>query len=212
MKKNPEANLKLKYRKVFELSMVIALFIMLVTFQILRAISMETEEAETPEIQIEVADIPPTEQIKKPPPPPKPSIPIPTESEDVPEDFTIEQTDLDLSDIPAPPPPPEDDGEVNIFVAYDEPPRPVGGFAAIQKALEYPEIARKAGVEGKVFVQVLVSEKGRVVDTRIVKSLGHAGCDQAAIDAIRSVEWKPALQRDKPVKVWVSIPVIFRLR
>lgn len=212
MKKNPEANLKLKYRKVLELSLVISLFIMVLIFQGLRAFSLEAAKAETPDIQIEVADIPPTEQIKRPPPPPKPSIPIPTESEDVPEDVTIEATQLDLSDIPPPPPPPEEDAGVNIFVPYDEPPHPIGGFGAIQRALRYPEIARKAGIEGRVIVQVLVSEKGEVVDTRVIKSLGHSGMDEAAINAIKSVKWKPALQRDKPVKVWVAIPVIFRLK
>ena len=212
MRKNPDANLKLKYRKVFELSMVLSLFGLLVIFQLLRAVSLKATETSTPDIQIEVADIPPTEQIKRPPPPPKPSIPIPTENEDVPEDLTIESTDLDLSDIPPPPPPPEDDGDVNIFVPYDEPPAPIGGFAAIQRALKYPEIARKAGLEGRVIVQVLVSETGKVVKTRVIKSLGHSGMDEAAVSAIRSVRWKPALQRDKPVKVWVAIPVIFRLR
>lgn len=211
MRKNPEANLKLKYRKVFEISMVLSLFAMVLVFQILRAINLEATESSTPDIQIEVADIPPTEQIKKPPPPPKPSIPIPTESEDVPEDLTIESTDLDLSDIPPPPPPPEDD-DAMIFVAYDQPPTPKGGFGAIQRVLKYPEIARKAGIEGRVIVQVLVSEKGVVERTRIIQSLGHTGCDEAAVNAIKKVRWNPALQRDKPVRVWVSMPVIFKLK
>jgi protein TonB len=213
MKKNPRADLKLKYRKVIELSSIITLLLMLLVVQILRAIDLESKEAKKIEIQIEVEEIPQTEQVKKPPPPPKPAIPIPTESEDIPEDLTIDETTLDLSDIPPPPPPPEEeDTEGMIFVAYDEPPAPIGGFGAIQKALRYPEIARKAGIEGRVIVQVLVSEKGSVVDTRIMKSLGHSGCDEAAVKAIKSVKWKPALQRDKPVKVWVAIPVIFRLK
>ena len=212
MKKNPDANLKLKYRKVFEFSLVLSLFMMVILFQSLRAISLEATKTETPDIKIEVADIPPTEQIKRPPPPPKPSIPIPTESEDVPEDLTIETTEVDLTDIPPPPAPPEEDDEMNIFVPYDEAPFPIGGFPAIQRALKYPEIARKAGIEGRVIVQVLVSAKGRVIKTRVIKSLGHSGCDEAAVKAIKTVKWKPALQRDKPVKVWVAIPVIFKLK
>ena len=154
-----------------------------------------------------------TEQIKKPPPPPKPAIPIPTESEDIPEDLTIDDTVLDLSDIPPPPPPPEeDDTEGMIFVAYDEPPSPIGGFSAIQKNLKYPEIARKAGVEGRVFVKVAIDEKGNVFRWEVIKSLGNNGCDEAAVAAIRKVKWKPAMQRDRPVKVWISIPVIFKLK
>ncbi len=211
MRKNPEANLKLKYRKVIELSMILSLVIMLLVFQTLRAIDMDETESKKLDIEIEVTDIPPTEQFKRPPPPPKPSIPIPTESEDVPEDLTIEATALDLSDIPPPPPPPDEEGDM-IFVAFDEPPTPIGGFMAIQKALKYPEIARKAGIEGRVTVHVLVSEKGEVVRTKILQSLGHTGCDQAAVNAIEKVKWNPAMQRDKPVKVWVAIPVIFRLK
>ncbi len=211
MRKNPEANLKLKYKKVLELSMVLSLVIMLLVFQTLRAISLDETESKKLDIEIEVTDIPPTEQFKRPPPPPKPSIPIPTESEDIPEDLTIDETALDLSDIPPPPPPPDDEGDM-VFVAFDEPPTPIGGFIAIQKALKYPEIARKAGIEGRVTVHVLVSEKGEVVRTKILQSLGHTGCDDAAVNAIKKVRWNPAMQRDKPVRVWVAIPVIFRLK
>lgn len=213
MRKNPEADLKLKYRKVFELSLVGALVIGIFGIQMLRIISLEAKEAEAPEIEIQVEDIPPTEQFKQPPPPARPSVPIPTESEDVPEDVTIETTELDLSEIPPPPPPPAaDEGTATIFVAYDEPPAPIGGFGAIQRNLKYPEIARKAGIEGRVIIHVLVDEKGNVVDTKVLKSLGATGCDEAAIAAIKSVKWKPAMQRDKPVKVWVAIPVIFKLK
>jgi len=211
MRKNPEVDLKLKYKKVLELGMVLSLVILLLVFQTLRAIDMDETESKKLDIEIEVTDIPPTEQFKRPPPPPKPSIPIPTESEDVPEDLTIEANALDLSDIPPPPPPPEDDGDM-VFVAFDEPPTPKGGFRSIQKALKYPEIARKAGIEGRVTVHVLVSEKGIVIKTKILQSLGHTGCDQAAVNAIRKVKWNPAMQRDKPVRVWVAIPVIFRLK
>ena len=97
-------------------------------------------------------------------------------------------------------------------VAYDEPPSPIGGFGAIQGALKYPEIARKAGIQGRVVVQVLVSEKGKVIDTQIIQSLGHSGCDVAAIKAIQSVNWKPASRGYKPVLGWIAIPVIFKLK
>ncbi len=98
------------------------------------------------------------------------------------------------------------------FVAYDEPPEPIGGFAAIQQNLHYPEIARKAGIEGRVVVKVLIDENGNVADAVIVKSLGKEnGCDEAAINALKAVKWIPAKQRGQPVKVWVAMPVVFRL-
>ncbi len=212
MRKNPEADLKLKHKKALELGYIGALVLILIIFMAFRQVEVESETitAEVPEFKVE--EIPPTEQIKRPPPPARPAVPIPTENEDVPEDETIEPTEIDLSDIPPPPEPPQTDESANIFVAYDEPPMPIGGFEAIQRNLKYPDIARKAGIEGRVIVNVLIDVDGRVVDTKILRSLGHSGCDEAAIEAIRSVRWKPAKQRDRPVKVWVGIPVIFKLK
>jgi protein TonB len=212
MRKNPEVDLRRKYAKTVEMGLVISLLLTLLLFFGFRKWGTETQmfDVDLPEIQVE--EIPPTEQIKRPPPPPKPSVAIPTDDEDIPEDETIDVTEINFDEIPEPPPPPKADESSNIFVAYDEAPEPIGGFAAIQRNLEYPEIARKAGIEGRVIVNVLVNTDGRVEETKILKSLGHSGCDEAAIKAIRSVRWKPAKQRDRPVKVWVGIPVIFKLK
>lgn len=103
------------------------------------------------------------------------------------------------------------DSERELFVAYDQPPQPVGGFAAVQKNLIYPTIARKAGIEGRVVVNVLVSERGEIDEVKILQSLGDNGCDKAAIAAVKSTKWQPALSNGKPVKVWVGIPIIFKL-
>jgi protein TonB len=213
LKKNPAVNLKLKYKKIFELALILSLALHIAMFQAFKRFEIKTKEKKSVDIEIEVQDIPPTEQFKRPPPPARPAVPIATESEDVPEDETIESTELDLSELPPPPPPPPaEDETATIFVPYDSPPQPIGGFEAIQGRLVYPEIARKAGVEGKVIIWVQVDEKGNVVGTKVLKSLGNNGCDEAAIAAIKSVKWKPAMQRDKPVKVWVSIPVFFMLK
>lgn len=94
---------------------------------------------------------------------------------------------------------------------YDEPPQPVGGMEAIQQNVVYPEIARKAGVEGTVVINVLIDESGAVLRTEILKSMGNNGCDGAAVEAIKSVEWKPATRDGKPVKAWITVSVVFRL-
>ncbi len=204
---------KLSYRKMIELSLVISLFALLVIFQAFKRFEGRVELPQQKQVVIKVDEIPITQQINRPPPPARPSVPIPTEDEDVPEDLTIEETDINFNEAPPPPPPPpSQEDETPIFVPYDSPPEPIGGFAAIQKNLVYPEIARRAGVEGTVIIHVLIDEKGNVVKTRVLKSLGNNGCDEAAIAAIKKTKWKPAMQRDKPVKVWVSIPVIFKLK
>lgn len=109
--------------------------------------------------------------------------------------------------------PPEiyDDKAKEFFVPYDDPPQPNGGFAAIQKNLDYPELAQKAGIEGTVTVQARIDENGDVIDTRILVPLGNSGCNEAAVEAIKSLKWKPAKQKDKPVAVWITVPVRFKL-
>ena len=117
-------------------------------------------------------------------------------------------TVVDLG-LPAPPPP--NSSEENIqFVAYDEPPVPIGGFEAIQEKVVYPAIARKAGVEGRVLVYAKIDTHGTVQDTRVIQSLGPNGCNEAAITAIKSVQWKPASQRNRKVAVWIAVPVDFK--
>jgi len=212
MKKNPEVDLRRTYKKALELGLIGSLLINLFILYGARGVGVEVQEFENNIVEIKAEEIPPTEQVKRPPPPARPSVPVPTEDEDVPEDETIDATEIDFDDIPAPPEAPIVDESSNVFVAFDEQPQPIGGFRAIQKNLDYPEIARKAGIEGRVIVNVLIDVDGRVADTAILKSLGHSGCDDAAIKAIRAVRWIPAKQRDRPVKVWVGIPVIFKLK
>lgn len=214
--KNPEVNLKAKYRKTLELAMIVSLLIHLGLFHALPEIDMTPREVKTEAVEIEVEDIPVTEYMKLPPAPARPSVPIPTESEDVPEDITIETTelDLDLAKLPPPPPPKEEKGieEQYVFIPYDEPPFPIGGYAAILANLKYPEIAKKAGIEGRVVVGVLIDEKGNPIKTQVLKGAGvNLGLEEAAQAAVMAVKWKPAKQRDRPVKVWVSIPVRFSL-
>jgi protein TonB len=97
------------------------------------------------------------------------------------------------------------------FVAVEEMPEPIGGIAAIQQLITYPEIAKRAGVEGKVYVLAFVDEKGNVTNAKIIKGIG-AGCDEAAIDAVLQTRFKPGKQRGTPVKVQVSIPIVFKLQ
>ena len=111
-------------------------------------------------------------------------------------------------------PPPKEEIDENeeptFFVAVEEMPQPIGGLQEIQKKIKYPEIAKRAGVEGKVFVRAFVDENGNVVNAEVVKGIG-AGCDEAALDAILKTKFTPGKQRGKPIKVQVTVPVLFKL-
>jgi len=73
----------------------------------------------------------------------------------------------------------------------------------------YPDLAREAGVDGTVNVQALVGKDGKVKDVRVVKSIPML--DEAAKAAVRQWVFKPALSNNKPVAVWVGVPVKFSL-
>jgi protein TonB len=97
------------------------------------------------------------------------------------------------------------------FVAVEEMPEPIGGIKGIQEKIVYPEIAKRAGVEGKVYILAFVDESGNVTKAQVLKGIG-AGCDEAAMDAVLKTKFKPGKQRGVPVKVQVSIPIIFKLQ
>jgi len=89
-------------------------------------------------------------------------------------------------------------------------PEPVGGYEGIIKKIKYPKLAEKSGVQGKVYLLVYINEKGSVDDVKIVKGIG-AGLDEAAIDALRTVSFIPAKDKGIPVKVKLTLPIIFKL-
>lgn len=96
------------------------------------------------------------------------------------------------------------------FVTAEKMPEPVGGMAAIQKHVHYPELPKKAGIQGMVYVEAYIDEAGNVVRTGITKGV-HPALDKAASDAIAKTKFKPAMQRGKPIKARLSVPIRFRL-
>lgn len=199
-------SLKFKYPVVIRSAMLLSVILLILTFLVYpRYLGLiELEDVELQEIIIE--NIPQTQQIEKPPPPARPSVPVESEDEDIADDLTIEETDLDSFEAwDAPPPPP--DGPRVKFIPYDDPPQPLSSIRPV-----YPEIAQEAGIEGTVVVQVFVDKKGRVQDTLVLKGIPNTGLDEAAVAAIKKTRFRPARQRERAVGVWISIPVNFRLK
>ncbi len=215
--KNPKFDLKLKYKRYLETGVIIALAFLIIAFKYFPDIKAGDVQLEGPQELVQVEDVEATKQEAAPPPPPKPPIPIEAPSDDVLEDIEIGETELDINEVvEAPPPPPakeEDNTEEEpvFFVAVEDMPEPIGGIAAIQSKIVYPEIAKRAGVQGRVFVKAFVDENGSVTKVELIKGIG-AGCDEAAMEAVKQTKFKPGKQRGKAVKVQVSIPVLFKLQ
>ncbi len=207
-RKNPEVDLKLKYSEVLENCLILSLAIFLVVFLSSQRMEVKPYAKTVQQEIIKVEDIPETHQVRKlPPPPPRPSVPIETEREDISEEVTIESTELNLDEPVLPPPPPAPPPTEPVFEFYQvsKPPVPIKKVTP-----EYPEIARKAGIEGTVFTKLLVNQQGRVDSVVVLK--GPEVFVDAAVKAATQLEFSPALQNDKPVRVWVSQAFVFRLK
>jgi protein TonB len=148
--------------------------------------------------------LPPTlEELAKPPEPAKPAVvPVAAASEAEVTATTIDRTDVvevvkrtEETDIPVVP-----------FWKVEVKPKPIN-----IPVPTYPDMARTAGIEGQAVVEALVDVDGSVADARILKPSGNASLDQAAVDAAMRSKFSPAMQRDKAVRVWVSIPFRFTL-
>lgn len=74
----------------------------------------------------------------------------------------------------------------------------------------YPEIARLAGIEGIVYLKILVDENGNVEKTKVEQGAKEM-LDNSAIQAAKKAKFSPAILNDKPIKVWVILPVAFKL-
>jgi TonB family protein len=74
----------------------------------------------------------------------------------------------------------------------------------------YPDVAKKAGIEGTVTMRVLVGKDGKVKNAMYID--GPEALKDAADTCARTAVFRPALQDHKPVEVWVMVPVTFKLR
>jgi TonB family protein len=73
----------------------------------------------------------------------------------------------------------------------------------------YPEIAFRGRITGKVELEAVVAESGKVADVRVVKP--NRVFTEAAVDAVLRRTYKPAYQRGEPVAVWIPVVVRFDL-
>ena len=211
IRKDPSISLKLRYPITVRTTLLISILLLIVVVVAFPRLDVAEFIEKEIHIDIEQFDIPQTQQFELPPPPARPSIPIESEDEDLADDVTIEETEFDEFETWDAPPPPDEGPRVK-FIPYDDPPVPIGGYGAIQRHIVYPEIAQEAGIEGTVVIQAFVDKKGRVTDTVVLKGIPNTGLNEAAMNAIKKTRFKPAKQRDRPVGVWISIPVNFRLK
>lgn len=217
-----DADLRAEYPINVEIGVILSLLVLIFAFRIDLPqqqgdflIQMEAPET------VDIEEIRQTEQETEPPPPPRPPAPV-----EVPNDIIIKDEPLDLDasldlDEPVvpqgPPPPPEpeedeaeEDEEDEIFVVVEERPELIGGMEALHGEIEYPEFAKRAGLEGTVYVEFVITPEGNVDDPRVTRGV-HRLLDEEALRAVQQMKFEPGKQRGRPVHVRMALPVRFRI-
>jgi periplasmic protein TonB len=101
-------------------------------------------------------------------------------------------------------------GDEEYAAFAEEMPSPVGGMPAIIKQIAYPASAKKANIEGKVFVLAFINEKGGVDNVKVLKGIG-GGCDEAAIEAVSKSKFNPGKNAGTAIKVKLSLTITFKI-
>ncbi|NLA74653.1 MAG: energy transducer TonB [Deltaproteobacteria bacterium] len=76
----------------------------------------------------------------------------------------------------------------------------------------YPKMARRRGYQGTVLLSVLVNKEGRAENIWVFESSGYNILDNAALEAVKEWLFEPGKQGNKPVDVWVEVPVKFEIK
>jgi Gram-negative bacterial TonB protein C-terminal len=77
--------------------------------------------------------------------------------------------------------------------------------------LQYPDDCYELGMEGKVPFQVLISEEGLVLETKVADGV-HPSFVKAIKDAVVVLRSSPGIYKGEPIKTWVGLQVQFDLK
>ena len=109
----------------------------------------------------------------------------------------------------------DDNNEDEIYVLVEDNAGFPGGDDALRKYLkdhiQYPEMAKKNGTEGRVYVKFVVEKDGSITNIKVLRGIG-SGCDEEAVRVVSNMpKWNPGKQRRKVVRQYFNIPVKFSL-
>ena len=178
-------------------------------------------------------DVPITEQLKTPPPPPPPPPPAPEiieviEDEEEIEETVIESTETDEEEIIEVVEVIEEYEDIDVPFAVIEDVPIFPGCERVKKSerrncfqeqmnkhikrnFRYPEIAQEMGIQGRVYVNFIISMDGNIINIRMRGPDKNLEKEAQRIIA-KLPRMTPGKQRGRPVRVPFSIPITFRLR
>lgn len=232
VKKNPKADLNRNISLYFVIGLCLVIFI---TWRLIEWKTYEKSSFDYEALQVEDADdeeIPITEQIKTPPPPPPPPsapevIEVVEDEEEV-EETIIESTETDQEEVIEEVEVVEEElaeevpfaiiEEVPTFPGCEKPAKSERRSCFqermdrhVRRTFRYPEIAQEMGIQGRVYVQFIIDEKGNITNIQL------RGPDKNLEKEARRIIEKlpkmiPGKQRGRAVRVPFSYPITFRLQ
>jgi len=228
-KKTPRADLQNKRTLFTEIGLAVVLLICLVGFEWSTSEKQEVVDLVGQQQAIEEEIIPVTQEEQQEAPPEMPKIPVLSDVIDIVDD-DIEVADDLFIDL-------EDNANIGVeivdyhveveeevieeeaipFALVEEKPKFQGGDANtfskwVNSKLVYPEIAKENGVQGRVTLQFTVNTDGSVSNVVVLRGVDSSLDKEAVRIVSSSPKWTPGRQRERPVKVTYTFPVIFQLR
>jgi TonB family protein len=102
-----------------------------------------------------------------------------------------------------------------VFDLVEIQPSPAGGMEGwikyVVESLQYPEEAKKQGIEGTVAIAFVINSDGTISDIEILRAIG-GGCEEEALRVIQNApKWTPGQQGGKPVNCRMRLPIRFKL-
>ena len=228
IKKSPKANLENKKFMFMEIGLIAALLIVLGAFEwstTETSVSILEEETAVV-IEEELVTITQEEQL---PPPEVPKEPVMSDIIDIVDDdikvednFLISTEDdaslgVEIKDYVVEQEEEEEVEEEVPFAIVEQKPTFQGGDANtftkwVFSKIVYPEIAKENGVQGRVTLQFTIETDGSVKNVKVLRGV-DSSLDKEAVRVVSSSpKWVPGMQRNKPVRVKYTFPVVFQLR
>ncbi len=107
------------------------------------------------------------------------------------------------------------DVDDEVFMVVEDQPKPAGGMEGVQQYLAanliYPAEAKAAGKEGRVFVEFIVDKDGSITNVQAIKGISP-DCDAEAVRVISNMPaWQPGMQKGRPVRVKMVMPIAFKM-
>ena len=228
IKKSPKANLENKKFLFMELGLIAALLMVLGAFEWSTTETTVSILEEETAVVIEEEQVPITQEEQLPPPE-VPKEPVMSDIIDIVDDdikvednFLISTEDdaslgVEIRDYVVEQEEEEEVEEEVPFAIVEQKPTFQGGDANtftkwVFSKIVYPEIAKENGVQGRVTLQFTIETDGSVKNVKVLRGV-DSSLDKEAVRVVSSSpKWKPGMQRNKPVRVKYTFPVVFQLR